>query len=103
MTRLVRDYVEIRDQTNLDALIEKLIEVRDSLPDSAEAEVKMRGDDVFGRQLSISFNRPQTAEEAECEARYASAYREAREREMAKLDEELGTGTRRRGGLKSVA
>ena len=82
MSRKVKEFVEIRDYTSLDVLIEKLIEIRDSLPEGADPEVKMKGDDVFGRQLSISFFRPQTAEEAECDARYAEAYRQSREREL---------------------
>lgn len=90
MSRRVKDFVEIGEHGSLDALIEKLIEVRDSLPASAEAEVKMRGDDIFGRQLSISYFREQTAEEAECDARYADAYRQSRERELSKLQDELG-------------
>lgn len=90
MSRRVKDFVEIKDYTSLDGLIEKLIEVRDRLPAAAEAEVKMRGDDIFGRQLSISFFRDQTDEEAECDARYADAYRESRERELSRLQEELG-------------
>lgn len=79
MSGRVKDFIEIKDCQSLDALIQKLVEVRDSLPVSSEAEVKMRGDDVFGRQLSISFYRDQTAEEAECDARYATAYRESNE------------------------
>jgi len=44
--------------------------------------------------LSISFFRPQTQEEAECDARYAEAYRQSREVELARLQDELGmTGT----------
>ena len=79
MSRRVKDFIEIKDCSSLDALIQKLVDVRDSLPAASEAEVKMRGDDVFGRQLSISFYREQTVEEAECDARYAHAYRESRE------------------------
>ena len=101
MTRLVKDFIEIKDCASLDTLIERLITVRDSLPNAEEAEVKMRGDDVFGRQLSISFFRPQTAEEADCDARYAEAYRESRQRELDRLQSELGVvchvpGSRRR-------
>lgn len=81
MSRKVKEFIEIKDHVSLDALIEKLIEVRDSLPEPAEAEVKMKGDDIFGRLLSISYFRPQTAEEAECDARYAEAWRQ-REREQ---------------------
>lgn len=94
MSRLVKDFIEIRDYGSLDELIERLTAVRDSLPEEAEAEVRMKGDDIFGRQLSISFYRPQTREEAECDARYAQAYRESRERELSRLQEELGVETR---------
>jgi len=90
MTRRIKDFIEIGDYSSLDALIEKLVEVRDSLPRAAEAEVKMRGDDVFGRHLSVSFFREQTAEEAECDARYAEAYRASREKELARLQDEVG-------------
>jgi len=38
----------------------------------------MKGDDIFGRLLCVSYFRPQTAEEAECDARYAEAYRQSR-------------------------
>lgn len=90
MSRQVKDFIEIKDYTSLDTLIERLIEVRDGLADSSQSEVRMRGDDVFGRHLCISFFRPQTAEEAECDARYADAYRESRERELSRLQDELG-------------
>ena len=94
MSRLVRDFIEIKDYGTLDELIERLTAVRDSLPAQSEAEVKMKGDDIFGRQLSISFYRPQTREEAECDARYADAYRESRQRELSRLQEELGVECR---------
>lgn len=107
MSRRVKDFIEIKDCPSLDALIQRLIEVRDGLPQAAEAEVKMRGDDVFGRQLSISFYREQTMEEVECDARYANAYRESRERELSRLQDELGVVCRvprgREGKLRAVA
>ena len=81
MRRVVKDFIEIKGVRSLDALIERLTEVRDTLPEDAEPEVRLRGDDVFGRQIAIAYVRPQTEEEAECEARYADAYRAARERE----------------------
>jgi hypothetical protein len=69
---MIKDYVEIGDHASLDSLIARLTEIRDSLPAAAaEAEVKMRGDDIFGRHLCIGFLRPLTAEEAACEGRYA--------------------------------
>ncbi|MBV9884516.1 MAG: hypothetical protein JO276_16025 [Sphingomonadaceae bacterium] len=70
---MIKDYVEVGDHGSLDALIARLTEIRDSLPDSAEAEVRMRGDDIFGRHLCIGFLRPLTAEEAACEGRYADS------------------------------
>ena len=73
MTRLIKDYVEIGDHVSLDDLIARLTELRDSLPAPAEAELSLRGDDVFGRQLCIGFLRPLTEAEAACEGRYAAA------------------------------
>jgi hypothetical protein len=90
MSKRVKDFIEVKDCTSLDALIERLIEVRGNLPAGAEPEVKMRGDDIFGRHICVSFSRPQTAEEAECDARYAEAYRQSRERELTRLHDELG-------------
>ncbi len=68
---MVRDFLEIHDPASLDALIDALVAARAQLP--ADAEVRMRGDDVFGRRLSISWLREQTAEEAALDARYAAA------------------------------
>jgi sensor domain CHASE-containing protein len=74
MTRMIRDYLDVEDKVSLDSLIDSLTALRDSLPAGAEdARVRMRGDDVFGRRLTISFLRPQTAEEAALDARYAGA------------------------------
>lgn len=83
---------------SLDALIERLQEVRGNLPTGAEPEVKMRGDDIFGRHICVSFFRPQTNEEAECDARYAEAYRQSRERELNRLHDKLDSARCRRGG-----
>lgn len=105
MKRRVKEFVEIDDHSSLDELIAKLNEVRSNLPPDAEAELRLRGDDVFGRQLSISYFRDQTAEEAECEARYAAACKELREKELARLQEELGVVcyAPRKGKLRIVA
>lgn len=73
MTRLVRDHVDVDDPVSLDHMIDVLIQLRAGLPDGAEdARIRMRGDDVFGRRLTVSFLRPQTPEEAAREARYGS-------------------------------
>jgi hypothetical protein len=73
MSRMIKDYIEVGDHLALDGLIARLTEIRDSLPASAEAEIRMRGDDVFGRHLCVAFLRPLTADEAACEGRYAGA------------------------------
>jgi hypothetical protein len=100
---MVKDFIEVADCASLDALIARLIEVRDGLPADARPEVKMRGDDVFGRRLSISYMRAQTAEEAECDARYADAYRQSREQELQRLQAELGVVCRApRGGRRTL-
>ena len=73
MTRLVRDYFEVEDQVSLDDMIDLLSAVRERLPEgSQDAKVRMRGDDVFGRRLTVSYLRPQTPEEAALDARYGS-------------------------------
>ena len=90
MSRRVKEFLRIEDLTSLDGLIERLTEIRDSLPVAAEAQLKMRGDDVFGRHLCISYMRPQTPEEAACEGRYVDAVRLSRQRELDRLQEELG-------------
>lgn len=72
MTRMVRDYLDIQDPVSLDQMIELLVRARAALPEGAQdARIRMRGDDVFGRRLTVSFLRPQTPEEAAREARYA--------------------------------
>ena len=67
MSRRVKEFVDIGDHSSLEELIEKLVELRDSLPDNSEAELKLRGDDVFGHRITLCYFRDQTEEEAECE------------------------------------
>jgi hypothetical protein len=90
MSRLVKDFIEVKDCGSLDDLIGRLQEVRETLPAHAAPEVRMRGDDIFGRHICVSFYRAQTEEEAEVDARYAEAYRQSRERELDRLQDELG-------------
>jgi uncharacterized protein with von Willebrand factor type A (vWA) domain len=71
VSRRVKDYIEISEYTSLDTLIAYLRTIRDNLPEDAEAELRVRGDEVFGRRLSISYFRDLTPEEAEREARYS--------------------------------
>ena len=70
MGRRVKDFIEISEYTSLDQLINTLTAIRDNLPQEAEPELRMKGDDVFGRRLSISYFRELTAEEATLDARY---------------------------------
>ena len=107
MSRRVKEFIDIGENTSLDELIGKLVELRDGLPDSAEAELRLRGDEVFGRRITITYLRDQTDEEAEIERRYAEATREAKERELERLQAELGvvcySAPGKRGTLRIVA
>jgi hypothetical protein len=70
MRTRVKDFIEVSDHTSLDRLITTLVAIRDSLPPEAEPELKMRGDDVFGRRFSVAYFRELTAEEVEMDAKY---------------------------------
>jgi len=70
MQRLVRDTIEVRECDSLDLLLARLQAVREALPDPAAAQVRLRGDDVFGRLITIRYTRPLTDEEAALERRY---------------------------------
>ena len=87
MRTRVKDSIEISDHTSLDRLITTLVAIRDSLPAEAEPELKLRGDDVFGRRLSISYFRELTAREAELEAKYRQPSPDAEE--IERLAKEL--------------
>jgi hypothetical protein len=70
--RRVKDFIDISEYTSLDDLIRYLATIRDNLPDGHEAELKIRGDDVFGRRLTITYFREQTPDELQLEQRYSS-------------------------------
>jgi hypothetical protein len=107
MSRRVKDYVDVEDHVSIDDLIRKLSEIRDSLPEDANPEMRLRGDEVFGRRITIAYFRSQTEEEAELEKRYADAAREAKELELQRLQAELGVvcyaAPGKRGKLRIVA
>jgi hypothetical protein len=107
MSRRVKEFVDVPDHVSIDELIQKLSEIRDSLPAEAGAELRLRGDDVFGHRITVSYFRDQTEEEAEIEKRYADASREAKERELERLQAELGvvcySAPGKRGKLRIVA
>lgn len=69
--RRVKDFIDISEYTSLDDLIRYLETVRDNLPPEHQAEMKIRGDEVFGRRLTITYFREQTADEVELENKYA--------------------------------
>lgn len=87
MRTRVKDFIEISDHTSLDRLITTLVAIRDSLPADAEPEMKLRGDDVFGRRLSISYFRELTDREAELEEKYGTP--SGADTEIARLTREL--------------
>ncbi len=89
MPRRVKDFIDISEYTSLDDLIRYLETVRDTLPSDHQAELKIRGDDVFGRRLTISYFRELTPEELELESKYAGGDGEAANIEQLrrKLDE----------------
>ena len=107
MSRRVKEFVDVGDHLSIDELIHKLSEIRQSLPEDADAELRLRGDDVFGHRITISYFRDQTAEEAELELRYDQASRDAKEKELARLQAELGVvcyaAPGKRGKLRIVA
>ena len=107
MSRRIKEFVDIADQVSIDDLIGKLADIRENLPEDAEAELRLRGDDVFGHRITITYLRPLTSEEAAIEQRYAEAQREAKARELEKLQQELGVvcyaAPGKRGKLRIVA
>ena len=89
MPRRIKDFIDISEYTSLDDLIRYLQTIRDNLPEGCEAELKIRGDEVFGKRLTIQYSREQTPEEAELEAKYSAGDKEDAtiEQLRRKLDE----------------
>ena len=89
MPRRVKDFIDISEYTSLDDLIRYLETIRDNLPPEHQAELKIRGDEIFGKRLTISYFREQTAEEMELESKYAGSDQEGANIEQLrrKLDE----------------
>ena len=70
MPRRVKDFIDISEYTSIDDLIRYLETIRDNLPTDHQAELKIRGDEIFGRRLTITYFREQTPEEIELESKY---------------------------------
>ena len=73
MPRRVKDFIDISEYTSLDDLIRYLETIRDNLPPEHQAELKIRGDEVFGRRLTITYFREQTPDEAELDSKYGGS------------------------------
>jgi hypothetical protein len=71
VARRVKDFIDISEYTSLDDLIRYLETIRDNLPPEHQAELKIRGDEVFGRRLTITYFREQTPDEVELESKYS--------------------------------
>jgi hypothetical protein len=69
--RRVKDFIDISEYTSLDDLIRYLETIRDNLPPEHQAELKIRGDEIFGRRLTITYFREQTPDEVELESKYS--------------------------------
>jgi hypothetical protein len=87
--RRVKDFIDISEYTSLDDLIRYLETIRDNLPPEHQAELKIRGDEVFGRRLTITYFREQTPDEVELESKYAEGEQDSATIEdlRRKLDE----------------
>jgi hypothetical protein len=76
---MVREYIEIKPPDSLETLIERLAEVKASIPPDARPEqVSLRGDDVFGRHILVTYLRPERPEELAVPVRarkFAAAWR----------------------------
>jgi hypothetical protein len=85
--RRVKDFIDISEYTSLDDLIRYLETIRDNLPAEHEAELKIRGDDVFGRRLTITYSRDQTPDEEQLDAKYTAPQNAEIEQLRRKLDD----------------
>ena len=77
MPRRVKDFIDISEYTSLSDLIRYLETIRDNLPPDHQAEMRIRGDEVFGRRLTITYFREQTAEEMELESKYSTSEKDS--------------------------
>jgi hypothetical protein len=79
---MVREFVEVTGNTSIEDLIARLASIKAEMPDDAgEEQVQVRGDEVFGHHILVTYLRPETAEEIESglrAMRFASAWSECR-------------------------
>ena len=91
MSRRVKEIVDIGDHESLDELIQKLGEVRDGLP----RRIRSRAEAARRRRVRAPHHhhllpRPDRPKKPSVEKRYAEAVKEAKERELERLQAELG-------------
>jgi hypothetical protein len=89
MVNQIKDFIEIDDVDALDALIGRLVEIRETLPANARPQVEMSGGQRPAR-LRILYERPLNPDEEASDARYADAYRQARARQQAPAGDHAG-------------
>jgi len=99
--RRIKDFIDISEYTSLDDLIRYLEAIRDSLPTEHEAELRIRGDEIFGRRLTITYFRDQTSDEAELEAKYSDS--EPEDATIEQLRRKLDEVPYRLGGEKRAS
>ncbi len=79
---MVREFVELNGNTSIEDLIARLSAIKAEMPsDAGEELVRVRGDDVFGHHILVTYLRPETPEEVESglrAMRFASAWSECR-------------------------
>lgn len=85
--RRVKDFIDISEFTSLDDLIRYLEAIRDNLPAEHDAELRIRGDEIFGQRLTITYSREQTPDELELESKYAKD--DVDDAEIRRLSKEL--------------
>ena len=73
VARRVKDIFEISEYTCLDDLIERLQTIRANLSEGSSPVVAIRGDDFFGRRLTITYLRELTQAEVAMDERYLAA------------------------------
>ena len=92
MPRRVKDFIDISEYTSLDDLIRYLETIRDNLPADHEAELKIRGDDVFGRRLTITYFREHDARGSGARGALCRASRTRRSRSCGASSTKCRTG-----------
>ena len=107
MSRRIKEFVDIGDHVSLDDLIQKLAEVRDSLPEGSEAELRLRGDESSDTASPSLFSARKPKRKPSSRS-VTPKSREAKERELERLQADsassaiprpasAGTEHRRRG------